>query len=362
MMYSYVVAVNNSTTNASASTSTMATISSSSTIIDINHPYYLSSSDHPGLALVTEALTEQNFHHWGRYVRIALSAKLKQGFIDGTQLKPASTSNQMRSNDLVISWLLNFISTEIRKSVVYMHTAKQIWDDFSARSRTCLLYVDDEESSNRCKVDDEVHDGVVPAYLLDRENTTRAKLLCNTIKEKRKEKAGKWDVHLPKALGIKGKMFAKKCYAEKALMKKILAMHEEIFSRRKVDDEVHDCTVPAYLLDRENTTRAKTLGIKGKIFAKKRHAEQALMKKTLAMHEESSSRRKVDDEVHDGVVLAYLLDRENTTRAKILSNMIKQKRKEKVCKWDFHLPKALGIKWKVFAKKLYAEKALMKKM
>lgn len=34
------------------------------------------------------------------------------------------------------------------------------------------------------------------------------------------------------------------------------------------------------------------------------------------MHEESSSRRKVDDEVHDGAVPAYLLDRENTTRAK----------------------------------------------
>lgn len=37
----------------------------------------------------------------------------------------------------------------------------------------------------------------------------------------------------------------------------------------------------------------------------------------LAMHEESSSRRKVDDEVHDGAVPAYLLDRENTTRAKV---------------------------------------------
>lgn len=38
----------------------------------------------------------------------------------------------------------------------------------------------------------------------------------------------------------------------------------------------------------------------------------------LAMHEESSSRRKVDDEVHEGALPAYLLDRENTTRAKVL--------------------------------------------
>jgi len=37
----------------------------------------------------------------------------------------------------------------------------------------------------------------------------------------------------------------------------------------------------------------------------------------LAMHEESSTRRKVDDDVHEGAVPAYLLDRENTTRAKV---------------------------------------------
>ncbi|KAK4341463.1 hypothetical protein RND71_039964 [Anisodus tanguticus] len=71
----------------------------------------------------------------------------------------------------------------------------------------------------------------------------------------------------------------------------------------------------------------KTLGIKGKMFAKKRYAEKAQMKKTLAMHEESSSRRKVDDDVHEGA---------------ILSNTIKQKRKEKAGKWEVPLPKSLS--------------------
>ncbi|KAH9674347.1 Ribosomal protein S8e family protein [Citrus sinensis] len=63
----------------------------------------------------------------------------------------------------------------------------------------------------------------------------------------------------------------------------------------------------------------KALGIKGKMFAKKRYAEKALMKKTLAMHEESSSRRKV------------------------LSNTIKQKRKEKAGKWEVPLPKVRPV-------------------
>ncbi|WJX34018.1 Ribosome biogenesis protein [Trifolium repens] len=87
----------------------------------------------------------------------------------------------------------------------------------------------------------------------------------------------------------------------------------------------------------------KTLGIRGKMFAKKNYAEKAQMKKTLAMHEELTSRRKADDNVQEGAVPAYLLDRENTTRAKILSNTIKQKRKEKAGKWDVPLPKVRPV-------------------
>jgi ribosome biogenesis protein NSA2 len=60
-----------------------------------------------------------------------------------------------------------------------------------------------EEKSNRQKVnDDEVKEGAVPTYLLDREQQTRAKVLSNMIKQKRKEKAGKWTVPLPKVKGI----------------------------------------------------------------------------------------------------------------------------------------------------------------
>ncbi|OWM68010.1 hypothetical protein CDL15_Pgr017578 [Punica granatum] len=77
--------------------------------------------------------------------------------------------------------------------------------------------------------------------------------------------------------------------------------------RKKEAREVHECSAMAQ----------KALGIKGKMFAKKRYAEKALMKKTLDMHGESTSRRKVDDDVQDGAVPAYLLDRENTTRAKV---------------------------------------------
>jgi len=38
----------------------------------------------------------------------------------------------------------------------------------------------------------------LPAYLLDRDGAARAKVLSNTVKQKRKEKAGKWSVPVPK--------------------------------------------------------------------------------------------------------------------------------------------------------------------
>ena len=47
------------------------------------------------------------------------------------------------------------------------------------------------------------------------------------------------------------------------------------------------------------------------------------------MHEEKKTKAKDTNATPEGAVPAYLLDREGQTRAKVLSNMIKQKRKEK---------------------------------
>ena len=47
------------------------------------------------------------------------------------------------------------------------------------------------------------------------------------------------------------------------------------------------------------------------------------------MHQEKKTKTRNEDDVPDGAVPAYLLDREKQSRAKVLSNMIKQKRKEK---------------------------------
>lgn len=54
----------------------------------------------------------------------------------------------------------------------------------------------------------------------------------------------------------------------------------------------------------------KVLGLKAKIFAKKRHAEKATMKKTIAMHNERENKHKAVDENRGSAVPAYLLERD----------------------------------------------------
>merc|ERR1711976_60511 len=55
----------------------------------------------------------------------------------------------------------------------------------------------------------------------------------------------------------------------------------------------------------------KMIGLKAKLYHKKRHHEKVQMKKTLKLHEERNAKTKDDDEkVDQGALPAYLLDRE----------------------------------------------------
>ncbi|XP_060200101.1 uncharacterized protein LOC132628328 [Lycium barbarum] len=102
-----------------------------SKLMDSSHLYYLHSSDFPGMNLVNFTFDGKGYGGWRRSVLIALSAKNKIDFIDGTCKVPAidSTDHKLwsRCNDIVLSWLLNSLSKEIFDSVIYSKTAKALW-------------------------------------------------------------------------------------------------------------------------------------------------------------------------------------------------------------------------------------------
>ena len=74
------------------------------------------------------------------------------------------------------------------------------------------------------------------------------------------------------------------------------------------------------------------------------------MRKTLSMHNEGSNKHANDDPAPAGAVPAYLLDRETVSRAKVLSNTVKQKRKEKAGKWQVPIPKVLACTGSITSK------------
>lgn len=86
-------------------------------------------------------------------------------------------------------------------------------------------------------------------------------------------------------------------------------------------------------------TARKLRGIKAKLFSKKRYTEKATMKKTIKAHQEKKTKQAAEAPEDAGAVPAYLLDREQQTQAKNISNMVKQKRKEKAGKWEVPIPK-----------------------
>eukprot|EP00899_Mesostigma_viride_P000723 jgi/Mesvir1/10651/Mv13745-RA.1 len=122
--------------------------------------------------------------------------------------------------------------------------------------------------------------------------------------------------------------------------------HMELFRKRygsRLDSQEKARKKEARSVHTKAAFAQKVLGLKAKMFAKKRHKEKATMKKTIAMHEERDNKHKADDDLQEGAVPAYLLDREATARAKVLSNTIKQKRKEKAGKWEVPLPKVRPV-------------------
>lgn len=64
------------------------------TIISCKDPLYFHPSDSPGLQLVTNTLTLTNYLIWSRSMRIALKAKNKLCFVDGSCSQPEDVTSE----------------------------------------------------------------------------------------------------------------------------------------------------------------------------------------------------------------------------------------------------------------------------
>ncbi|XP_050280582.1 uncharacterized protein LOC126721575 [Quercus robur] len=100
---------------------------------DPHSPFFLHHGESPGAILVSQPLTEDNYPNWARAMKMALDAKSKLGFVDGSitaimAVTPLEKKAWSKCNSMISSWILNYVSPHITASVIYRNTAFEVWN------------------------------------------------------------------------------------------------------------------------------------------------------------------------------------------------------------------------------------------
>lgn len=100
-------------------------------------PYFLTSGDNPGTSLIFEVLDGSNYNTWNLAITIALEAKNKIAFVDGSLHRPVENHPHYRiwsrCNSTVKSSILNSVTKQIYGSILVFSDASEIWKDLTSR-------------------------------------------------------------------------------------------------------------------------------------------------------------------------------------------------------------------------------------
>ncbi|KAK9715672.1 hypothetical protein RND81_06G181500 [Saponaria officinalis] len=108
----------------------------SSTKIDPSSPYYLGPQDKPGDSITPIHLTSENYDEWSHEVRVALKSRRKYVFVNGsiTEPTPPCTEDDWDTiHSMLVAWLSNTITPEVKSLLPKFENAKQLWDALAER-------------------------------------------------------------------------------------------------------------------------------------------------------------------------------------------------------------------------------------
>ncbi|XP_074303348.1 uncharacterized protein LOC141637827 [Silene latifolia] len=97
--------------------------------------------ENTGHSITPVVFNGNNYDEWSRSFHLALMAKGKLGYIDGTIFKPTATATNFETwqstNALVTMWIFNTIAPTLRNQVSLRPEAKQVWMDI--KNRFCQI-------------------------------------------------------------------------------------------------------------------------------------------------------------------------------------------------------------------------------
>lgn len=104
---------------------------------DLQNPLFMHPSDGPLSISVPKLQGASDYRAWRRSFEIQLLAKRKLGFVDGSVTRSTTdgveASQWDTCNNMVISWIHNNISENIKSSVLFINTACDIWKQLEKR-------------------------------------------------------------------------------------------------------------------------------------------------------------------------------------------------------------------------------------
>ncbi|CAH9096288.1 unnamed protein product [Cuscuta epithymum] len=109
---------------------------SSSSKIDFTSPFYLGPQDRPGDFITPVRLTGENYDDWSSSVRLALRARRKFVFVNGVinePVPPCTEEDWLTIHSMLVSWIMNVISPEVKLTLSKFDDAKLLWNDLKER-------------------------------------------------------------------------------------------------------------------------------------------------------------------------------------------------------------------------------------
>lgn len=100
-------------------------------------PYDLTAGDNPGTIISKPPLRGPNYDEWSASIRLALKARKKFGFADGSIAKPSEESEDFEdwcaNNALVVSWIKLTIEESLCSTLSHSEDASSLWTQIQRR-------------------------------------------------------------------------------------------------------------------------------------------------------------------------------------------------------------------------------------